>query len=127
MHAYWLLFLGSNFRGEHHFWGDPYLNSTTVLFDTKILNMEWTKEELPVYVLSDNGWIDMELFKQWLYCNFLHHTVANRPLLLLLDGHSSHYNTEAISLARESGVIIFTLVPHTTHELQPLHTLFLDH
>jgi len=28
-----VLFLGSNFREAHHFWGDPYLNSTTVLFD----------------------------------------------------------------------------------------------
>ena len=47
---------------------------------------------------------------------------ASRPLLLLLDGHSSYYNTEAISLARENDVIVFTLVLHTTHELQPLDT-----
>jgi len=25
--------VGGNFRGACHFWGDPYLNSTTVLFD----------------------------------------------------------------------------------------------
>jgi len=25
---------GDNFRGVHHFRGDPYLNKTTVLFDT---------------------------------------------------------------------------------------------
>ena len=33
-YAYEMLFLGSNFRGVHHFWGDPYLNSATILFDT---------------------------------------------------------------------------------------------
>ena len=33
LYAYRLLFLGGDFRGAHHLWGDPYLNSTTVLFD----------------------------------------------------------------------------------------------
>ena len=28
-----MLFLSGNFRGVRHFWGDAYLNSTTVLFD----------------------------------------------------------------------------------------------
>jgi len=31
--GYRLLILGGNFRGVHHFWDDPYLNSTTVLFN----------------------------------------------------------------------------------------------
>jgi len=48
--------------------------------------------------------------------------VSSWPLLLLLDGHSSHYNIEAIKLARENGVIIFSLESHTTHELKPLDT-----
>ena len=52
--------------------------------------------------------------------HFLKHAVSIRPLLLLLDGHSSHYNPEAIRLARDNDVIIFTLVPHTTHMMQPL-------
>ena len=61
-------------------------------------------------------------FKQWFYRHFLRHVGASRPLLLLFDGYSSHYNIEAISLAIENGVIIFTLVPHTTHEVQPSNT-----
>ena len=32
-YAYRLLFLGGNFRGARHFQGNPYLNSTAVLFD----------------------------------------------------------------------------------------------
>ena len=39
-----------------------------------------------------------------------------------MDGHSSHYNLEAITMAKENGVILFTLVPHTTHKMQPLDT-----
>ena len=72
--------------------------------------------------LSDSGWVDMLLFKKWLFHHILYHAGSNRPLLLLLDGHSSHYNLEAVELARKNDVIIFTLVPHTTHEMQPLDT-----
>jgi len=43
-------------------------------------------------------------------------------VVLLLDGHSSHYNLEAVTFAKENGIIMFTLVPHTTHKMQPLDT-----
>ena len=86
--------------------------------------MEWTKGEVPgtTYGLSNHGWIDMELFKGWFTNHFLQFAVTARPILLLLDGHSSHYNPEAVRHAKESDVILFTLVPHTTHEMQPLDT-----
>lgn len=79
--------------------------------------MEWAKGEVPgtTYGLGANGWIDMELFKGWFTNHFLRHAVSAHPLLLLLDGHSSHYNPDAIRLAKEYDVILFTLVPHTTH------------
>lgn len=64
----------------------------------------------------------MELFKGWLADHFLRYAVAARPLFLLLDGHSSHYNPEAVRVAKESDIILFTLVLHTTHEMQPLDT-----
>lgn len=43
-----------------------------------------------------------------------------RPLLLLLDGHSSHYQPQLIEFVKEHDIIIFCLPPHTTHESQPL-------
>ena len=42
------------------------------------------------------------------------------PLLLLLDGHSSHYNPEFIHFPPQKGVIVFALPPNTTHLSQPL-------
>ena len=79
-----------------------------IVFDAKILNLQWTENEVPgtTYGLSDSGWMDMELFKSWFFKHFLNHACSNRPILLLLDGHSSHYNLEAINLAKENGVII---------------------
>lgn len=42
------------------------------------------------------------------------------PLILLLDGHSSHYCPETIKIAAERKVILFALPPHTTHTTQSL-------
>ena len=95
-----------------------------VIFDAKTLNIEWTKGEIPGtrYGLSNTGWVDTYLFKKWLKDHFLEHAVGGRPLLLILDGHGSHYQPELIQYARENNVILFCLPPHTTHESQPLDT-----
>lgn len=43
-----------------------------------------------------------------------------RPLLLLLDGHTSHYQPKLVRLVAKAGVILFVLPPDTTHFIQPL-------
>ena len=93
-----------------------------LIFDAKKLCPAWTRAEVPgtAYGLSDKGWITTELFESWLEEHFLEHAVAARPLLLLLDGHSTHFQPQLIRMAREKGVIILCLPPHTTHEAQPL-------
>lgn len=69
-----------------------------VIFNAKQLNPLWTRGEIPGtrYGLSDSGWTDQELFHGWLKDHFLTHAVAGRPLLLVVDGHSSHYDPETI-------------------------------
>ena len=52
--------------------------------------------------------------------HFVEHAVSARPLLLLLDGHSTHYQPQSVHFAKEHGVIMLCLPPHTTHESQPL-------
>ena len=93
-----------------------------VVFDRKTLNHDLTKGEVPgtVYGLSANGWMDMELFKTWFIEHFLRYVPTSRPLLLLMDGHSSHFCPEMIRTAAAEGVLLFTLPPHTTHLCQPL-------
>ena len=47
--------------------------------------------------------------------------VRQQPVLLILDGHSSHTrNLNVIKKARDSNVIIISLPSHYTHKLQPL-------
>ena len=78
--------------------------------------------ELPgtEYGLSEKGWMNSTLFNAWFRKIFLRYAPASRPILLLLDGHSSHYCPDTIQLASENEVIMFTLPPNTTHITQPL-------
>ena len=74
-----------------------------MVFDRKALKPELCEGEVSgtMYGLSDSGWINSELFELWFMHHFLPHAPAARPLLLLLDGHSSHYNPAVIRKAAE--------------------------
>ena len=48
--------------------------------------------------------MDQELFADGFTNHFLHHAVSARPLLLLVDGHSSHYTLELVKfVAKDRG------------------------
>ena len=66
--------------------------------------------------------MDQELFSDWLFKHFLTHVVSDRPLLLSLGGHSSHYTLDLIKAAAEKDVIIFCFPTHTIADSQPLDT-----
>lgn len=75
-----------------------------------------------VAVCHPSGWIQSEIFVEW-----LNHFISavkpkkQNPVLLLLDGHSTHTkNLPLIEKARDNGVIILSFPPHCTHRLQPL-------
>ena len=99
-----------------------YIMPPMVIFDRKCLKPDLTRGEVPgtIYGLSANGWIDSELFEEWFDGHFLACIPPQRPVLLLLDGHSSHYHPPTIRKAASNGVILFCLPPHTTHLAQPL-------
>ena len=93
-----------------------------VIWDRKNLPPELAIGEVPgtVYGLSSKGWIDQELFDLWFIKHFLRYAPPVRPLLLLMDGHSSHYCPKTVRCAAEERVILFSLPPNTTHLTQPL-------
>lgn len=71
---------------------------------------------------NKSGWITKETFVVW-FKKFVafSHPSAEKPVLLILDGHSSHVKSiELINAARENHVILLCFPPHTTHRLQPL-------
>ncbi|KAL0879260.1 hypothetical protein ABMA27_003040 [Loxostege sticticalis] len=68
-----------------------------------------------------SGWMTAELFIKVME-HFIKHTSASpeNPALLIMDNHESHLSVEALDLAKQSGVTILTLHPHTTAKMQPL-------
>ena len=93
-----------------------------VIWHRKNLPPELAVSEVPgtIYGLSSKGRIDQELFDLWFIQHFLRYAPPIRPLLLLMDGHSSHYCLSTIKCAAKEKVILFTLPPNTTHLTQPL-------
>jgi len=93
-----------------------------VILARKTLNPGIAVGEVPgtLYGFSKNGWMDLELFSEWFQSHFIPNVPKVRPLILLLDGHSSHFSPEAIHLAAKEDIILFALPPNTTHLLQPL-------
>jgi hypothetical protein len=73
---------------------------------------------------SANGWTDDAIGAEWLEKSFIPQATrrnkSQKPILLILDGHSSHETLKFIDLAEENNIIVLCLPPHTTHKLQPL-------
>ena len=70
---------------------------------------------------SDSGWTDGSLFIKWLE-HFVQFTNASPVAqhIVIMDGHHSHKTIAAINFAREHGIHLITLPPHSTHKMQPL-------
>lgn len=70
---------------------------------------------------TQNGWMNGALFVQTMQ-HFINHTNSSRdnPSLLILDNHESHICIEALNLAKDNGVTVLTVPPHTTGKLQLL-------
>ena len=86
-----------------------------VVFTGKYFNSQLSVGKVPgtLYGMLPNGWMDQQLFSNWFLKHFSAHAVSERPLLLLLDGHSSQYTLELVKAAAK-GVTIFCLPPHTS-------------
>ena len=55
---------------------------------------------------------------------FVKHIPPTQQVMLLVDGHSLHYEPETTQAAVEAGVAMFCLSPHSTHMTQPLDVSF---
>ena len=93
-----------------------------VVLNQKSFNIRFAEGEVPgtLYGISANGWMTQELFHQWFTGHFLQYATCERTIILLMDGHSSHYSPATITLAAEKQVIMFVLPLNTTPVTQPL-------
>lgn len=68
-----------------------------------------------------SGWSNAEIFLKYLK-HFVEVTQPNinRKILIILDNHQSHISVNCLQLAKDSGIVLLTFPPHTSHKLQPL-------
>ncbi|CAK1552922.1 unnamed protein product [Leptosia nina] len=72
-------------------------------------------------VANQPGWSTEPIFRK-----FLDHFIEvakptrDNPILLTMDNHETHIYIEIIEKARQNGIILLTLPPHTANHLQPL-------
>ncbi|KAH9116639.1 hypothetical protein LEN26_010343 [Aphanomyces euteiches] len=70
---------------------------------------------------SEKGWTNSYICRKWL--SSLHEAIPNstkRPILLVLDGCSSHYSNHIYEESVKLGILLLFLPANSTHIFQPL-------
>ena len=68
---------------------------------------------------TKNGWMETAQFYGWLTNHFVKRIPPVRPVVLLIDGHSSHIDYHTTLFCHENQIHLFRFPPHTSHALQP--------
>ena len=80
-----------------------------------------------IYACHKSGRMQLSIFEEW-FDHFIKVSGASKQnkVLLILDGHSTHtMNIAVINKARENGVFLVSIPPHTSHKIQPLDVSFM--
>ena len=77
------------------------------------------------YAQTANGWINSDTFIKWLkYTFFPAVQHLERPIVLFLDGHTSHVNMGVYNFGKEKKIVVYVLPSHASHIIQPLDLVF---
>ena len=73
-----------------------------------------------LYAVTKNGWMDSEAFVDFLkhHVEFAKAEKIKFPIILFVDGHSTHLSLPAAEFCSANGVILYCLLPNATHILQ---------
>ena len=79
------------------------------------------------WAFSDKGWMNDNMGEMWFRDLFLLECGAERPQLLIMDGHASHKTPGLLEMAQAENIHVLCLPPHCTHFLQPLDRTVFGH
>ncbi|XP_063837138.1 uncharacterized protein LOC135086264 [Ostrinia nubilalis] len=70
---------------------------------------------------NPSGWMNAVTFLQYLK-HFQKHVRSSKenPSLIIFDNHESHISIDSVKYAKEHGIHLLTIPPHTSQKLQPL-------
>ena len=96
-----------------------------LVFPRKNIQDHWTLTA-PIGTVCDShpnasGWMTTDNFLRFLD-HFKNHAKpsAESPVLLILDNHASHVNSEVIQYCKMNNITLLSFPPHCSHEMQPL-------
>lgn len=72
---------------------------------------------------SSNGWMTCKTFYEYItniFYQFLLKEKVKFPVILFLDGHTSHLCYALSTFCKEKGIILIALLPNSTHIMQPM-------
>lgn len=75
-----------------------------------------------IYATTKNGWMDTETFVAYLekIVEYAKSLSVDFPIIIFVDGHSTHMSLQAAEYCHKNDVILYCLVPNATHIMQPL-------
>lgn len=93
-----------------------------LIFKGERLNHEWTDVEVPntLYGMSENGWIDQELFLYWLKDLFLKHIPPECPVMLVMDATPPTTRLRPYVVQLKRGLLFSASRPTQLTPLNPL-------
>ncbi|XP_070538590.1 uncharacterized protein [Ptychodera flava] len=68
---------------------------------------------------TESGWMDTKAFYEWFVNLFIPHLPPARPVVLLLDSHTSHISYETFKVAVANQIHFYRLLPNASHLIQP--------
>ena len=71
------------------------------------------------FSMTESGYMDTPSFYMWLANHFIPNIPPVRPVVLLVDSHTSHIDLESFELARQNKIHIYALLKNATHLVQP--------
>lgn len=77
--------------------------------------------------ISESGWMTGETFYEYvvnIFYKWLLEEKIRFPVVLFLDGHSSHLTLNLSKFCKEHEIILIALPPNSTHIMQPLDISF---
>jgi DDE superfamily endonuclease len=94
-----------------------------VVYKSQNVYQEWMRggPRGAVYDCTPSGWFDSRCFERWFTEIFLTN-VSKKPgrKVLIGDNLSAHFTPDVIKASLENDVAFVTLIPNSTHLLQPL-------
>jgi hypothetical protein len=98
-----------------------FMNPMILFPGQRIRDVDVEEYQEAFYQCTETGWMTAHVFRQFLelFDTFVSEKSITRPVLLFVDGHSSHISLESSEFCAQRNIILYCLHPHTSHITQP--------